>query len=344
MRRRSLPPILILIPLLLAIPFLTSSCTLRGAGPQPQAVLPAAEVSPAPSPILSPSPEAELSPAVTASPSPSLSPAATETPAPTPVPYEGEEIAQYARQFDGGTYRYAGKDPATGFDCSGLVYYVYRQFGYRLNRVAADQATNGIAVEKLEELLPGDILCFSWHGSSYINHAGIYIGEGDFIHAMDSAHGVLITSVEEYLQTHDWKARRIVGCMQKFTPEELAAIERQEEYLIWQQQEEAKRQAEKQAAAETPPPSVIPAADVLEQQAKREEEERLRKEEIEKAWEEILDPGQEEAQEGQEEAQEGQDALAAGQEPTPAEEEPSEPAAEPEGIPETEEDMLVQDA
>ena len=52
----------------------------------------------------------------------------------------GRQIADFAAGFEGCKYVYGGKSPETGFDCSGLVYYVYGEFGYALMRVAADQA------------------------------------------------------------------------------------------------------------------------------------------------------------------------------------------------------------
>ena len=140
---KKLIPILII---LLAALLFTSSCTGVYTTSLPVAV------SPSPVPDVSPAPTATTSPRVTPSPSPS--------PTPTPPPYEGELIAQYALQFDGYRYNYGGQDPSTGFDCSGLVYYVFKQFGYRLNRVAADQALNGAEIRNQEDLLPGDIICF----------------------------------------------------------------------------------------------------------------------------------------------------------------------------------------
>ena len=77
-----------------------------------------------------------------------------EDPTPSPAPSlsgdtyaKGKQIADYALQFVGYPYVWGGADPSTGFDCSGLVYYVYSQFGYQLNRVAADQANNGVHVD-----------------------------------------------------------------------------------------------------------------------------------------------------------------------------------------------------
>ena len=121
---------------------------------------------------------------------------------------EGRDIVNYALQFVGYNYSWGGKSPETGFDCSGLVYYVYQHFGYTLNRVAADQAKNGVHVDE-SDLQPGDILCF-YSGSSYIGHVGIYIGDGKFVHAANSATGVIVTELAGYYATRGFEARRIV--------------------------------------------------------------------------------------------------------------------------------------
>ena len=119
----------------------------------------------------------------------------------------GMQIAQYAVQFVGCPYSWGGKDPS-GFDCSGFVYYVYQQFGITLNRVAQEQAQNGVHVDP-SDLQPGDILCF-YSGSSYIGHAGIYIGFGMFVHAQNSATGVVITELAGHYADRGFEARRIV--------------------------------------------------------------------------------------------------------------------------------------
>jgi len=120
---------------------------------------------------------------------------------------KGQQIAQFAVQFVGCPYSWGGKDPS-GFDCSGLVYYVYQQFGITLNRVAQEQAQNGVHVDP-SELQPGDILCF-YSGSSYIGHSGIYIGFGMFVHAQNSVTGVVITELAGHYSERGFEARRIV--------------------------------------------------------------------------------------------------------------------------------------
>lgn len=126
----------------------------------------------------------------------------------TGTSYEkGQLVAQYAVQFVGCPYSWGGASPA-GFDCSGLVYYVYQQFGVTLNRVAQEQAQNGVHVDP-SDLQPGDVLCF-YSGSSYIGHAGIYIGFGMFVHAQNSATGVVITELAGHYADRGFEARRIV--------------------------------------------------------------------------------------------------------------------------------------
>ena len=106
-------------------------------------------------------------------------------------------------------YVWGGKDPAEGFDCSGFVYYVYSQFGYTLNRVAGDQALNGVHVEP-DQLQPGDVLCF-YSSGSYIGHSGIYLGDNLFIHSANSRTGVIISDLDGYYSVRGFEARRILG-------------------------------------------------------------------------------------------------------------------------------------
>lgn len=119
---------------------------------------------------------------------------------------QGEEIADSARRFEGSKYVYGEESPEKGFDCSGLVYYVYLEHGYELYRTADGMHNNGIEV-KPENMQPGDVLLFKRGGSIY--HAGIYLGDGMFIHAQDEAHGVVITPLQDY-SDRGLEIRRIV--------------------------------------------------------------------------------------------------------------------------------------
>ena len=114
----------------------------------------AASASPKPTAAPSASPAAGASPA----PSSEVPSSTTPTPVPTKSPTYamGKKVAEFALQYVGYNYLYGGKEPETGFDCSGLVYYTYGSFGYRLDRTAAAQAKNGEHVEP-DALEPGDI-------------------------------------------------------------------------------------------------------------------------------------------------------------------------------------------
>ncbi len=126
------------------------------------------------------------------------------------IAQEGQAAANLCFGFIGSDYRYGGKTPETGFDCSGLVYYVYEQLGYRLERVANAQSKQGILIEK-EDMQPGDVLCFG--APDYCSHVGIYVGQGYYIHAMGEAYGVVASSLDDPdLRRPKYEVRRIAGC------------------------------------------------------------------------------------------------------------------------------------
>jgi hypothetical protein len=123
-----------------------------------------------------------------------------------PRQYLGQEAAQFALQFEGCRYVYGSRGP-TRFDCSGLVYYVYKQFGYDLKPGAQTQWSNLDRSVSREDLMPGDLVFFSRNGrASGIFHVGIYIGGGEFIHAANHRKGVIITGLDEA-----WYAHRYLG-------------------------------------------------------------------------------------------------------------------------------------
>ena len=89
------------------------------------------------------------------------------------------ELTEIAKLYLGTPYVYGGSSPE-GFDCSGFVKYVYGKMGIELPRTSNSQAKIGTYVNP-DELQPGDIVCFGY--GSYIGHVGIYVGDGQFIHA-----------------------------------------------------------------------------------------------------------------------------------------------------------------
>jgi cell wall-associated NlpC family hydrolase len=106
---------------------------------------------------------------------------------------KGAEIAAYAQNFLGCKYVYGGNGP-NSFDCSGFTKYIYKQFGYTLNRTATNQLSNGVSVS-MSELQPGDLVFFKYRTSKPVSHVGIYIGDGQFIHASTNAYKVQIDTL-----------------------------------------------------------------------------------------------------------------------------------------------------
>ncbi|MEJ2455276.1 MAG: C40 family peptidase [Candidatus Thiodiazotropha sp.] len=90
-------------------------------------------------------------------------------------------------------YRYGGLTP-DGFDCSGLVYYVYQRSGIGIPRTARDQLRKARPVP-LRKLAPGDLLFFR-ERSEKASHVGLYVGEGRFIHASTSQQAVTLSRLD----------------------------------------------------------------------------------------------------------------------------------------------------
>jgi cell wall-associated NlpC family hydrolase len=115
----------------------------------------------------------------------------------------GSGVVEIAHKYVGAPYRWGGSSPS-GFDCSGLVRYVYAQVGVELPHNAAKQYALGAPVSR-EELLPGDIVFFD-----RLRHNGIYIGDGRFIHARQTGKRVAIAGLDEAWYAEHWVgARRI---------------------------------------------------------------------------------------------------------------------------------------
>ena len=103
------------------------------------------------------------------------------------------DVVRRALQYTCVYYRYGGTDTTGGIDCSAFVRAVFRQYGVTLPRTAREQATVGRTVP-FDRLQPGDRLYFQCH-HSYIDHCGIYAGNGYFVHCSISRNGVGIDSL-----------------------------------------------------------------------------------------------------------------------------------------------------
>ncbi|HEV3010432.1 MAG TPA: C40 family peptidase [Burkholderiales bacterium] len=138
------------------------------------------------------------------------------TPRPAPVASSGStkpaadravQAAGYAQTMIGKPYRYGGSGPS-GFDCSGLVQYSYKQAGLALPHNTEKQRSASRAV-KVAELRRGDLLFFNQEGKKY-GHVAIYVGDGKFVHAPSSGKSVRSDRLDSpYWKKHLSEARRI---------------------------------------------------------------------------------------------------------------------------------------
>ncbi len=101
-------------------------------------------------------------------------------------------ILNVSQSYLGLPYKYGGNTPAEGFDCSGFTKYVYsKAAGINIPRVSKDQAKAGKSVPR-SQIRPGDLVAFN----SPVDHVGIYIGNGKFIHSPKPGDVVKITSLQ----------------------------------------------------------------------------------------------------------------------------------------------------
>lgn len=108
----------------------------------------------------------------------------------------GETIVKMAEQYMGLRYLWAGIS-SYGFDCSGLTYNLHRVLEIQIPRDADDQSQNGMPVSP-EELLPGDLLFFAYdHGTGYVHHVGIYMGNGQMIQSRTIGKNIDIGTLTE---------------------------------------------------------------------------------------------------------------------------------------------------
>lgn len=121
------------------------------------------------------------------------------------------EVVAYAKTFLGCSYKYGSMNGKT-FDCSGFTSYVYKKFGYSLNRSSAGQLANGTKVER-KDLRPGDIVIFRDPAisSAAASHVGIYVGNDQFIHCSSRGGGVKYNSLNDnYYNKYFIGGRRII--------------------------------------------------------------------------------------------------------------------------------------
>lgn len=122
-----------------------------------------------------------------------------------------EEVLFAALGLVGTPYRYGGNTPDSGFDCSGLIGYVYRgAAGMSLPRTTRAMSTLGVDVSR-SALQPGDLLFFATSGGRQVSHAAIYVGEGRFVHAPSSGGTVRLDKLSDrYWQKSYLSAKRVL--------------------------------------------------------------------------------------------------------------------------------------
>ena len=129
----------------------------------------------------------------------------------TPVAEDSKikSVLQKALALLGTPYRWGGSDPDKGFDCSGLVGYVFRNaLGIELPRVSRDMAKNGQLITERAKLAAGDLVFFGRRGR--VDHVGIYVGEGRFVHAPSRGKDVTVSSLDQgYWSGRFLQARRV---------------------------------------------------------------------------------------------------------------------------------------
>ena len=180
-----------------------TACATTGATPRP---FPTPSPSPSPPPV----PESPVEPAT---------PSAAAPSAAAPVPAEGGvrtgdayAISGMALSLRGAPYQNGGSDPS-GFDCSGLVWYVFAQHGIGLPRTVTEQFQLGSHVDK-RAVRPGDLVFFDTSGrglsGARATHVGISIGGDEFVHAPSTMGEVRVERLgSSYWSSRFLEARRI---------------------------------------------------------------------------------------------------------------------------------------
>ncbi|AOE84358.1 C40 family peptidase [Pseudomonas sp. TCU-HL1] len=143
-----------------------------------------------------------------------------------PPPYSPSVVTAPAQQFSpaaedvlfralglvGTPYRWGGNTPDSGFDCSGLIGYVYRDaVGISLPRSTRELIAMRAPSIGVNALQSGDLVFFATNGGGQVSHAGIYVGEGRFVHAPRTGGTVRLDSLSNsYWQRSYLSAKRVI--------------------------------------------------------------------------------------------------------------------------------------
>ena len=185
---------------------LSSGCATTGAVPRPfpgaigaTSATGAKGAEPAPN-----APDAPIARDAPIAPTAPIAPIAPVAPDLLARRFDGRAIAQFALGFRGVPYRLGGADPG-GFDCSGLVQYVFAQYGISVPRIVEQQYEIGDTIRPAE-IKPGDLIFFNTNKrGDGASHVAIAIGQDSFVHAPNSTGVVRI----ETLGSAYWGARYV---------------------------------------------------------------------------------------------------------------------------------------
>ena len=125
-----------------------------------------------------------------------------------PTPTLVNNIEQTAKSLLGVKYQYGANGPYQ-YDCSSFTQHVFKQQGINLPRVSREQAQTGLFISS-NQLQKGDLIFFDSKKSQNVSHVGIYLGNGDFIHASSAKHQVTISNLRSnYYSKHFKWGRRV---------------------------------------------------------------------------------------------------------------------------------------
>ncbi len=127
-----------------------------------------------------------------------------------PASGKAAAIIRTARLMIGAPYKWGGESPGTGFDCSGLIWFSYRQHGINLPRISWQQFGAGYAIRR-SDLRPGDLIFHKVDKTGKSLHVGIVTDKGTFVHSPSSGKRVMESSLNTpYWREHYLGARRVL--------------------------------------------------------------------------------------------------------------------------------------
>ncbi|NWL75958.1 peptidase P60 [Pseudomonas taiwanensis] len=133
---------------------------------------------------------------------------------PYQMPSLSDGLLERGFELVGTPYRFGGRSLKTGFDCSGFVGYLFKEeAGIQLPRSTREMINLDAPVIARSELQPGDIVFFNNRGRGRVSHAGIYIGDDQFIHSSSSrSGGVRVDSLDDrYWKASYMEAKRVLA-------------------------------------------------------------------------------------------------------------------------------------